>query len=193
MKMSRYNLYSTPIFTDIWSSAESFKTDFEASPFRGAISATESATTKDNVSLLYYLLYARYGNNPIANMDEEQFKFKVYSVIFQYGPTWEKKLAVQEKLRALSEDDLLQSSKAIYNHAFNPSDAPGTGTLEELEFINDQNTTNYKRSKLDAYGLLWQLLNTDVTEAFLTRFKICFKKVVFPDRPVLYEEDEDDD
>lgn len=191
--MSRYNLYSTPIFTDIWSSAESFKTDFEASPFRGAISATESATTKDNVSLLYYLLYARYGNNPIANMDEEQFKFKVYSVIFQYGPTWEKKLAVQEKLRALSEDDLLQSSKAIYNHAFNPSDAPGTGTLEELEFINDQNTTNYKRSKLDAYGLLWQLLNTDVTEAFLTRFKICFKKVVFPDRPVLYEEDEDDD
>jgi hypothetical protein len=54
-----------------------------ASPFASSI----STSNPDNVSLVYYLLYARYGNNPIANRDENQFKFKIFSVIFQYGPT----------------------------------------------------------------------------------------------------------
>lgn len=196
--MSRYNLYSTPLFTDIWKSADEFKTEYLASPspLNGSIHHGETVGTvtyPDNVSLLYYLLYARYGNNPIANMDENQFKYKVYSVIFQYGPTWQKKLEIQEKLRGLSDEDLRSGAKAIYNHAFNPSEAPATDSEEALSYINDQNQTINKRGKLDAYGFLWGLLSTDVTEAFVDRFKICFKKVVFPERPVLYEEEEDND
>ena len=68
-----------------------------------------------------------------------------------YGPTWEKRLDIQEKLRNISDDELRLGSKAIYNHALNPSTAPSTQALEELSYINDQSTSNYRKSKMDAY------------------------------------------
>lgn len=181
--------YNTPLFTDVWNSADAFKTELQASPFANSISASDP----DNVSLLYYLLYARYGNNPIANTDVNQFKYKIYSVIFQYGPTWQKRLEIQDKVRALTEEDIMAGGKAIYNQALNPSVEPGTGTTEELEYINAQNTTNYKKSKLEAYGTLTDLLKTDVTENFLTKFKICFKTFVMPEKVLWYVDDESGD
>lgn len=186
--------YSTVLFTDVWESANDFKTDFQASPFTGSLHYGETVsgvTYPDNVSLLYYLLYARYANNPLANYDTDQFKYKIYSIIFQYGPTWQKKLEIQSKLRALTDDELLAGSKAIYNSAVNPSTEPSTGTLEELEYINAQNTTNYKRGKLEGYGTLWELLNTDVTGAFLNKFRVCFKQFVRPEVRFIYESEDE--
>lgn len=182
--------YSTVLFNDVWEDSSSFISDYQNIGIPTTISTS-------NVTTLYYLLYARYGNNPIANYDEEQWKYKVFSVIWQYGPSWEKRLDIQAKLRALSEDDLIKGSKAIYNHAYNPNQAPSTSTLEEVEYINDQNTTNYKKSKMEAYAQLWDLIDTDVTAEFLGRFQKCFKQFVAPERPLLYvtpvdEEDEDD-
>ena len=188
---SKIRLYSTLTFNDIWEKAADFKTDFQDSPYAGCI----SSTTPDTVSLIYYLLYSRYGNSPMANDDVTQFKFKIYTVIFQYGPTWEKKLEIQKKLRELTDDDIRLGSKAVYNHAFNPSEAPGTGTLDELSFINDQNTTNYKKSKVEGYTALWEALSTDITEQFIKKFQYCFKAFVAPELPLLYdpEDIEDDD
>ena len=84
--------YNTVIFTDVWSSAEDFKAEYSSSALANAISA-------DNQDVLFYLLYAKYGNSPIANRDITQFKYKVYSIIYQYGHTWEKRLDIQKKLR----------------------------------------------------------------------------------------------
>ena len=176
--------YSTILFTDVWNSYQDFLEDFNDSPFAGSITKTE---------ILFYLLYARYGNNPIANRDTHQFKFKIFSVIYQYGPTWEKRLAIQEDLRGLSGDDLLKGAKAIYNTALNPSTAPSTGSLDDLTYINSQNTTNYKKSKMDAYAQLWALLETDVTEDFLAKFKKCFKVFVAPEKPLLFVTEEDEE
>ena len=182
--------YSTQLFCDIYEDAETFKEEFLESPFAGSI----SATSPDNVTLLFYLLYSRYGNNPIANEDITQFKYKLFATIFQYGPSWEKRLDIQKKLRELSDDEILKGSKAIYNTALNPSTAPSTATLEELNYINSQNTTNYKKSKMDAYAQLWELIDTDVTEDFLVKFRRCFKMFVSAEKPLLYvtEEDEED-
>lgn len=181
--------YSTVLFTDIWDDVDEFKTDFAASPFTGAI----SATSPDNVSIVFYLLYARYGNNPIANRDINQWKFKIFSIIYQFGPTWEKRLDIQANLRALTEDDIILGSKAIFNHALNPSTVPSTGSLEELNYINDQSTSNYKKSKMDAYMQLWGLLDNDVTEDFIKRFRVCFKTFVSPEQPLLYVTDNSDE
>ena len=57
----------------------------------------------------------------------------------------------------------MTGSKQIYNHANNPSTEPGTDTDEELAYINDQNTTKNKKSKLDAYALYNEVLKNDVT------------------------------
>ena len=173
-----YDVHRTRKFTDIYESVEDFKTDFEEGPFKA---------DGVDIDLVFYLLYARYGNSHISYSDENQFKFALFGKIFQYGPTWAKKLDVQEKLRALSENDLIVGGKAIYNHSFNPSTAPSTSTLEELTTINDQNTTNYKKSKMEAYATLLSLLETDVTEQFINKFKSLFIVVTAGPAPLLYE------
>ena len=178
--------YSTVIFTDVWDNIDSFKLDWSNSPFNNCL-------TEDSINILFYLLYARYGNNPIANRDINQWKFKMFSVMFQYGPTWEKRLDIQNKLRAISDDELLKGAKAIYNTALNPSTAPSTGSLDELTYINSQNTTNYKKSKMEAYAQLLTLLETDVSEEFLVKFKKCFKVFVAPEKPLIYVTDTEDE
>ena len=145
--------------------------------------------SNDNVNLLYYLMYAKYGNNNITNLDENQWIYKVFSTIFKYGPTWEKRLDIQDKLRELTDENLLEGAKAIYNSALNPSTEPSTDSDQILPYINQQNTTNYKKSKMDAYTQLWGLLATDVTEAFLEQFRPLFKKFISPFTR-LYESEE---
>lgn len=178
--------YSTKLFCEMYEEVNDFIYDYNNIGIPKIISV-QTATT------LYYLLYAKFGNNPIANMDEEQWKYKIFSIIWQYGPAWEKRLDIQTKLRALTEEDLVKGSKAIYNHANNPNQAPSTATLDEVEYINDQSTTNYKKSKMDAYAQLWDLISTDVTAEFLSKFNQCFKTFVFPERPLLYITDVDED
>lgn len=184
--------YSTETFTDIWDNVDDFKSDLADSPFDGCIKDGSNSGDPDNVSLVFYLLYARYGNNPIANLDITQWKFKIFSTMFQYGPSWEKRLDIQNKLRGLSEADLLAGSKAIYNNALNPSTTPTTSSLTELTYINSQNTTNYKKSKMEAYAQLWDLISTDVTEDFLLKFRKCFKLFVSDERPILFVQDNED-
>lgn len=179
--------YSTVRFTDVWSSYEDFEDDFDASPFASTFSNASTPST------VFYLLYAKYGNNPIANEDINQFKYKIFSVMFMYGPTWEKRLSIQASIRALTEADILQGSKSISNVASNPSGTPSTGSLEELTYINGQNTTNLKRSKMDAYRELWNLLDTDVTREFIDQFKECFKRFVRPEKPLLFVSEEEEE
>lgn len=171
--------YSTVSFTDVWNLVDLFIDDFDNSAFKDAIS-------DESKRILFYLLYARYGNNPIANRDIHQWKYKVFSIIYQYGPTWEKRLEIQKKLRELTDDELIKGAKSIFNHAYNPSTAPSTDSLNELNYINDQNTSSFKKTKMDAYAQLWNLLKVDVSELFLREFKRCFKTFVSPEQPLLY-------
>ena len=177
---SLYGNYRTCKFTDYFPNVDSFKTEFEDCPIKADF---QSDTT---VNTLYYLLYARYGNSTIASSDPNQFKFKLWTIIFSYGPSWEKRLEIQKELRGLTENDLIVGSTQIFNHSYNPSTAPSTSTLDELTTINEQNTQKQKRSKLDAYSYLWDLLDTDVTTEFLNRFQGLFLKIVEPELPLWY-------
>lgn len=178
--------YNTVLFTNIYSDVGEFTNDYISLGIPQTISI-------DSARTLYYLLYARYGNSPIANRDINQFKYKLFSIIFQYGPTWEKKLDIQYKVRNLSEEELMSGSKVINNHAYNPGDAPGTAALDELNYINDQSTQNYKKSKADAYMTLWGMLAEDVSESFINRFKVLFKAFVLPENPLLYSDEDEEE
>lgn len=174
-----FPIYNTMTFQELFPSANDFLSSYKTVGLGGIEDV--------NVNKLYYLLYGYYGNNPLANMDINQSTYKLFSIVFMYGPTWEKRLEIQNNLRNLTEQDLRLGSKAIYNQAYNPSTEPSTSTLEELETINAQNTTNYKKSKMDAYMQLWDLLDTDVSSEFLSKFKVLFKQIVIPERPIIYE------
>ena len=179
---SVYGNYRTRKFADIWPSADAFIQDYQASAIPQKLKVADATT-------LYYLLYARYGNSSIANSDENQFKYKIFSTIYIGGATWAKKQEIQDKLREMTEDEILAGTNAIYNHAFNPQTAPTTNTVDELEYINEQNTTKYKKSKLDGYALLWAILNDGVTETFLREFRYHFLVVVEPQLPLWYVTD----
>ncbi|MBR3210076.1 MAG: hypothetical protein IKF82_07445 [Bacilli bacterium] len=185
-------MYNTQLFTEIWDSAEKFLAEYKASPFY----VTNNTLTDDNVVLTFYLLYNKYGNNPIANYDVNQFKFKVFGVMLQYGPAWAMKLSIQEKVRSLGvadDSEIYKGSKAIYNHAFNPETTPKTGDLEEINFINDQNTTSYKKSKLEGLATLAEVLRDDVTATYIDKFRKMFNPFVKPVAHVIYVEEEEED
>lgn len=180
--------YRTKTFTEVFPSYEVFKEQYDE--FIPLLAGGITPLQEANIQATYYLLYARYGNSPIVNYDETQFKMKLLSVIVTYGPTWERKKAIQVSLRSLTDAELLQGAKQIYNHAFNPSTEPSTAQLEELTHINDQNTANNKKSKMEAYSILWANLHVDSTDEYLNKFKNCFSRFVADQHPIIYVEEE---
>lgn len=150
------------------------------------------AMAEDSLRLTYLLLYGRYANTPIANRDLNQWEIKLYSLIFQYGPTWEKQLNIQQRLREMTEEEIETSGKAIYNNASNPDTGPSTTYTKELPFINSQSTSRVSRSKVDSYGILWELLDSNVTETYIQRFQPLFKMFVRQEFPTLYREEVED-
>ena len=181
--------YITKTFVQVFPSYDDFKSDYD--DLIPLVSGGIAPLTVDNIKATYYLLFARYGNTPIVNYDETQFKMKLMSIIVTYGPVWEKKKAIQKSLRDLTEAELLQGAKQIYNHAFNPYTEPTTAQLEELKHINDQNTTNNKKSKMEAYSILWANLHVDATDEYINKFKNCFSRFVGDQFPIIYIEEDD--
>lgn len=192
--MSNFPKYDTKLFCEVFESFNDFLY-YYVNEIDASIKVFDP-TTEDGLNTLkriYYLLYAKYGNNPIANYDETQFIWKLFTVVYQYGPTWAKRLDVQNRLRALTDDQLREGSKAVFNHAYNPTEIPSGDS--DLSFINEQNRTKYTKSPLEGYAILEELLRTDVTNDFLAKFQKLFKQFVRPERTWIYVTDleEDDD
>lgn len=176
---SLYGSYRQKRFTDVYESVEDFLADYKDCGIPTTISDNSAQT-------LFYLLYGSYGNDVVASSDINRFKYKLFSIIFQYAPNWEKQLEIQNKLRALTEEDIRLGSRQIYNTAQNPSTEPSTDTTDELQYINNQNVTKNQRGVLEGYATLLSLLRTDVTQEFLNRFRKLFLTIVQPEEPLLY-------
>ena len=149
-------MYDTNLFCEIWESSDSFLADYNntGTEFTNQVPTTIS---QENALMTYLLLFSRYGNNPIANYDITQFKNKIFTLIWQYGPAWEKRLSMQEDIRNLTLQEITTGTKTdwssegtqsqnnsgtdttINNHAFNPSTAPSTQDTNELNYIDQQN------------------------------------------------------
>lgn len=175
--------YNTPLFTNIYETVDLFLEDYNNIGIPTTISA-------ENARTLFYLLYAYYGNNPIANLSIDQFKMKLFAIIFQYAPTWAKRLEIQNNLRSLSDEELMRGAKTVYNHASHPGTDPSTSSLEELQYIDDQNTASIKKNVVDAYRNLWEMLRVDVTKILLDQFRVLFKSFVTPTRTILFESED---
>ena len=183
-------LYGTVTFGEAFPTSSDFMTEFKATSYYQLMN---NEFTDTSINLVYYLLLAKYEANPTANQDEDLFKNKLFSIIYKYGPTWQKKIDIQQKLRTLTEADIILGTTTIYNRASNPEQAPTTGTIDELTYINDQNTQKFKRNKTSAYSELYSLLRDNITDAFIDHFKVCFRMIVAFDYFVpVYEEEEDE-
>lgn len=173
-----YNRTFSDIFPD--------ETHFESAYITSGLYDEDNTIKK--IKLVYYLLYSRYGNSVVANYDENQFIYGVFSTIFMYGPSWEAQLKTQTELRKLLEsDELFDGTITVNNHSYNPSTPPATNAFDALSTINAQNASKWKKSKLEAYASLAEILKSDVTEAFLDKFKKLFLTIIAPNAPLWYE------
>lgn len=191
--MNFSNFQNTIIFGDAYPTVDEFINDY--SQMMTEMGQSENMPiTRQNAILLYWLLYAQYANSSFANYDLNQVKAKLFSIVFMYGPTWQKRTEIQLKLRAMDLDDgdLFLGSKQIMNTARNPGTVPGTSSLQELEYIDNQNTSTYKKSKLAGYAELWELLKVDVNKEFVDKFAVLFRKVIAPAAPLYYYNNPED-
>lgn len=175
------------IFTDIFDSYDTFKTNFNDTVFSGVISDKQLET-------LFYLLYARYGNSTIAGYDVNQWEYRLYAIIYQYAPSFFKRREIQEEIikMDLNGDEILKGARMVHNTALNPGNAPGTANNDELDYINSQDTSNYRSSKVDALAKLSTIIRMDTMKELLDKFKDLFIKVLAPYKPILYKTEEDD-
>ena len=107
---SVYGNYRTRTFNDIFPDENEFITAYTTNGIPSSISTTDAKT-------LYYLLYGKYGNAHIMSSDENTFKYRLFTIVFSSGPAWIKKLEAQRSLAGLTEDELLNGTKTIYNHS----------------------------------------------------------------------------
>lgn len=182
---SLYGNYRTRTFTEIFEAEDQgsnlFELEWRQTPF-----FTELEEGAIPMRTVFYLLYANFGNSHIAASDENRFKYQLYSLIWQYGPVWNKEMKIQREIREADVEAFRTGTKNIVNNAQNPSSAPTTNTLEELLYINAQNVSKTERSLADGYALMLSLLKDDITEKFVRHFDKLFLTIVEPERPLWY-------
>ncbi len=186
---SLYGRFRQNSFSEVFFSEESFRIDFNNS---GAKIINDTINVKypitDNqLKSVYYLLYANYGNSIIASSDTNRFKEKLFSLIVQYTPNLFKQLEVQDKLRSMTEEEILSGSSSIVNNAQNPNDI---GSTEELNYISNQQTNKFKKGLISGYQDIIVSLKSDYIQYFIEKFKNLFLVVIEPEELLLYESGE---
>ena len=183
---SLYGNYRTNKFQEIWESPDDFYAFYSTN---GIFPTTIS---EDNCRVLYGLLYSRYGNDPIRSSDQNRFKLQVMSIIWQYGPAWEKKLMIQKSLRDLTIDQLREGSYSVSGAGQHPG-----STLSDTDIktagVNDYSRQNTTKGYLEAYGTLNTILDDRFMIEFIDRFKSLFRIVVMPEDPLYYKVDAEEE
>lgn len=176
---SFYGRYRTNTFNEEFPTVEDFMDFFKNNEAYVPEISDESART------LYFLLSARYGECHIVMSSYNRFRYSLLSIIFQYGPTWEKKMEIQKNLRGLTIEELQQGTLYVTNNALNPGNKLATSD-ELIKNVNNQTRTNHKLSKVNAYSMLYEILKNDVTEWFLEKFNKLFSKFSYPSDNLFY-------
>lgn len=187
---SNFQSFDNVTFSDLWSTQEEFVNAYKVVGFPQEYEGG-SYVTDDDLRLIWLLMIGRFADSTIKPYNTYgAFQVRFMSRVWQHAPAWKKNLDIQNKLRSLSLEDgseIYKGSSAIYNAAMNPNTQPGTDTDDELNFINSQNVTKHKKSKLEGLAILSDMLKNDVTEQFLRRFDDFFKTIIYSGRTLLYE------
>lgn len=184
-----YGVYRNEKFSDVFPDYATFLAEYEGCGLPTNIRHADPvspSTDENSLKTLYLLLVGRFMSSTIASDTVEQFKIKLFSIIYEYGPNWEKQLDYQKKIRAMTDDDILTSSTVRHYHGFNPTSEFTIG--QDVNFVNEQNTQLYKKNKGEAYALADGLLDSSITENFLRKFKKLFLSIVNPEFPQFYGE-----
>lgn len=163
----------TKTFIEVFPTETDFINNFTKSVY------SKYLTDETFLAITYDILLANYKNSKIAAIDTDSFKRKINFILFSKGPACLKKLEIQEKVLALTEDDIRTGTVGKFTHGYNPSDVPGTANSDtEIETVNEQSLNKYTKSKLDGYNGLLELIKTDIMTTFINNFRKLFMTVI---------------
>lgn len=184
-----YGGYLNMTFSEIYPTLEEFNEDAKGM----AASLIPSDFDDTAITRLYFLLLGRYANSSIAASDINRFKLQLFGIVFEHGGTWNKKVNLQEKIRAIDEEEAREGTRRIDNSAYNPAlTNTSTESLDALPYINQQLSQGQKKGKLETYAQIYTLLEDDITENFISQFRKLFLWFVTPQTNLWYVTDEDD-
>lgn len=186
--MTHYYKHRTRTFREIFSTKEAFFTDYQNLDLGGF-------SKDETVYKLYKLLWAKHANDAIFSTDEDQFKAKLFAIVFEYGGVFEKKLEILDRIQNMTDEELEKGTVQVSNSAEHPSTQPLTQEFETLRKIDHQSANVVKRSKLEYLSIQSSAMNTQFIAEFLNRFNKLFNPFPAED-PLLYtieggEEDDD--
>ena len=175
------------IFTEVWSEPSEMISDFRASYLNKA------AFTDTSLEILYSQLYAKHGSDHIRYSDAEQWKYAVFSIIYNEGVKWQVSRVKQDELENLTDTDILYTGKQITNATQNPSTSDkDMSDTDGLPTIDVQNANIYLVNKIVGYSGYINSLK-DVTTEFINKFDKLFSMVVTSPGRVMYANYEDDE
>ena len=172
--------YYTRIFSEVFESFEEFMTAWNESPLK------TSDFSEPELELIFYNLYARYGDSHIRYTNEFLFKQRLISTITAQGRIYLKRKEIQSKLMAMSDDDTREGFKNIINAANNPNRTPGTNTNDELPYIESQSVSKGFRGKLEGLQGLDALLDSSFGRKFYDAFKPLFIQILGKQKTVYF-------
>ena len=129
-----YGNQRTRTFAEIYPTADDFKAAYDSNPFATATNINDSEITK-----IYYLLYANYGNSSICSSDEYRFELP-YPKVKILGKTF-------EDIQELIDKWLKQGSKDKISFA-----------VEQLE-LAQKHIKQYVNNFDDMYDCLYAIDN----------------------------------
>lgn len=165
---SMFDSYITRTLGDIFPNVSDFKQAYND------LNYPSNSLIIDNLDTIYNLLMGDYMSSHIKSSSEDQFKLRFFSLIFRLAPTTFRKAEIQQKLQALTDDEMMIDGLSINNHANNPSTQPSTSSIEELTYIDNQTTARALSGKTRAYYQNALALEKDPYESFIKAFKPLF-------------------
>lgn len=178
-------IYNTMLFSEVFKDEAEFVNGWKECKLY------DESIAKDNeLSRIYYLLYAEYGNNAITGHDINQWKYRLWSDIRSYTPTFLEKERIQKNIRKLTDEQIKIGTKAINNSAKSPAVANTTTSMNEIQYIDAQTVTNYKKSMIEAYSDKLVMLNDHLEKDYVDKFRRLFLSIVYNQNPLLYIEED---
>ena len=176
------------LFSDVWSTSEEFVADYRASGLNVA------AITDTNLTVLYCQLFARHGSDHIRSNNSNQWKYKVFAIIFNKGPKWQAALLKQTELQNLTDEELTFLGRTMTNQSGNTTVVNEGGTITEdaLDTVDKQDVNITRGNKLVAIRAFIDSLQ-DVSSAFISEFDQLFSRVVFAPDTTLYDMNEEEE
>lgn len=183
-------------FLDVWPTVQDMASDYEQN-FQDLIYLNgeyvgEDTFLSDTAATVVWTKFfscmeGRHGADEVVydpNIGDGllRWKLKFLTIINNHGLEFVEKIKLQARIRAMTDEELMESGLDVNTIAYNPAQAP-TATftdtdIEKVETINTQTAKRGKRSIADAMILRERLLSFDYWEDFLRLFDPLFKKIL---------------